>query len=524
MSYSGTKAKLPLGEFGLLTDIAPDKAPPNSLIGAKNVCFFNGTVQKAPGSVKWNSVALPAGIVAIHHWVPNSVTERFIAVTADGSIYKGQDRQFGTAINTGLGVLTPNCTLVEGGAETAGRNKKLFLFRNGGGNPYVLSGTGTTFAEIANPNTDWSGTNFPKFGVVHRNRLWAFSGQISYASDTGDHEQFTSNNLTEPICPGEGGDLKGAFVYKGRLFAFKEEGFVYLLNDLETSDSNWYWEKISSNFGLSAPNAIAEVLDNLFAGNTTGTITDYAATERLGSIEASDLIQITQFENYLRGNTSKVGVPEQHLLYYPEKKILFATYRSAYYTYNDMLLMFDFGKLDRVRPAFWIKGSPQCLALYQDVNHIRRPMYGDKDGFLYLMDHEDRKEGSSSYTGSFQIPHLDFSHLDPSLSVVEKHFDFLAVHYLPEGSGNLSCDYYIDGRYIDTITFSMAQYQKTQLGTLTLGTDRLAQANAETSVRKISGTGRTFSARFYNSGSNESFQVAAITVMFRGGGEKAQQT
>lgn len=525
MAYQGDKIKLPLGDVGLLTDIAPDKTPPNALIRATNVVFTNGCVQKASGGLRWNETALSAGIVAAHHWMPNTITERYIAVTSVGDIYKGQDRQFGSAINSSIAsVLTPNCVFAEGGAELAARDKKLFLFTGGATLPYVLQDNETAFTVISQPNTDWtaSGT-FPKFGVVHRNRLWAFAGHISYASDSGDHENFQTANLTEPVYPGQGGELRGAAVFKGRLFAFKDGGFTYMLNDENSDEATWYWQQIAANFDLAAPNASAEVLDDLMAGNTSGTINSYAASQKLGSVEAADIIQELQFEAFLRGNTSKVGVQEQHLLYYAEKKILFATYRSAYYTYNDMLLMFDFANPNRVRPAFWIKGSPQCLAKYRDVNKIERPMYGDKDGYLVLMDQEDRTEGGTAFTGEFQIPHLDFSFADPRMSSTEKHFDFLAVHYIPESTGSLSCDYFIDGRYIDTITFPMIQYERPALGTLTLGTDRFAQPTAETSIRALAGSGRTFSARFYNSANNQSFQIAAITVYFRGGGDKATQ-
>jgi len=243
MAYTGTKAKILLGEFGLLTDIAPDKVPPNALIKANNVCFFNGSVQKAPGTIKWNETALSAGIIAAHHWMPNINVERMIAVTSAGDIFRGNDRQFGSAANTTIAsVLSPNCVFTEGGAETAGREKKLFFFTGGATNPYVMEGDETAFAVISRPNTDWTATNRPKFGTVHRNRLWAFAGQISYASDSGDHENFQTAALTEPVYPGEGGELRGAAVFKGRLFAFKDGGFTYLLNDQDTDENNWYWQ------------------------------------------------------------------------------------------------------------------------------------------------------------------------------------------------------------------------------------------------------------------------------------------
>jgi hypothetical protein len=522
MSYVGQRIKIPLGEIGLLTDIAPDKMPPNALIRASNISLVNGSVEKAPGTLKWNATAIGTGLVAVYQWRPSHGIERMIAVTDTGNIYKGQDRQFAQINSTVTSTLTPNCVFVEGGAETAGRDKKLFLFTDGQTNPYVLSGDGTAFAALSNPNTDWSGSRMPRAACVHRNRLWAFAGQIAYASDSGNHENFQTANLTEPVYPGEGGDIRGGFVYKGRLFAFKDGGFTYALIDEDTNESNWYWQKIASNFGISAPNAISEVLDDMVAGNIAGTITSYAASQKLGNVEAADLIQSMQFESYLRANTSKVGVPFQHMLFYSEKKLLLTTYRSAYYTYNDMLVVIDFGR-QTPRATFWNKGSPQCLALYKDVNQIERPMYGDKDGYLHLMDYEDRLEGSTAYRGDFQIPHLDFSFADQGLSAVEKHFDFLAVHYMPESSGNLSCDYYIDGRFIETITFPMIQYQRPELDVLLLDTDRLAQGNSETSIKRLRGTGRTFSARFYNSGSNQSFQVPAITVYFRPGGDRAQK-
>lgn len=524
MSYAGEKVKIPLGEFGLLTDIAPDKAPPNSLINAKNVSFQNGTIQKAPGVIKWNSSALPASVVAVHDWWPDTVTQRMIAVTSAGAIYKGRDRQFGSALNTGLGALTPNCVFAEGGAEAATRSRKLFLFTGGLTNPYVLTADGTAFAAIASPNTDWTVGRYPKFGVIHRGSLWAFAGQFSYMGDSANHENFASNTTTYEVYAGEGGELRGAFVYKGRLFAFKDGGFVYALIDEDVDSDNWFWQKVASNFGLSAPNAIDEVLDDLFAGNTTGTITSYAATQKLGNIEAADLVQQLQFESHLRTNASKNGLAEQHMLYYAEKKWLFATYRSAYLTYNDMLIVFDFSREQVTRPSYWVKGNPNCLASYLDVNQIERPMYGDRNGFVMLMDREDRSEGGTAYTGDFQLQHIDFSHVNQALGGMEKHFDFLQVHYIPESSGDLSCDYFIDGRYIDTITFPMIRYTPPELNVLVLGTDRLRQANQETATRKLACSGKTFSARFYNAGNNQSFQIAAVTVMFRPGSEKDQQT
>lgn len=525
MAYEGTVAEIPLGELGLLTDLAPSQLPPMALLGANNITLVNGTVQKAPGSRKLNAVALPAGVVALTDWKPTSIQQRTIAACSNGSIYRDTgpgDFAGNVAIATGLTGLTPNSQFVHGGNETAGRGKKLFFFSFGENPLKVLEADEVTFSNITNPAADWTVGNYPRVGVTHRNRLWAFAGQISYASDSGDHENFTSDFLVNPVYPGEGDAIRGAFVFKGRLFCFKDGGFAYWLDDSDIDSDNWFWRKIASNFGLSAPNAVVEVLNDMLACNTTGTLTSYAATDALGDIESADVFKNAQIESYLRANTSKVGLTSQHAIYYPEKKQLFITYRSGYFTYNDMLVCIDFNR-QTPRITFEKKGSPQCLAIRRDINEIERPIYGDKDGYVHFMDYEDRLQGSTSYTGEFQTIHFDMGHLDPTLRYLNKHWDHLSVTYKPESTSNLSCDYYVDGKFIDTVTFPLNQYTANQLSTFVLDTDRLAQANPETFTRPLTNTGRTISFRFYNAGSNQSFQISSIAVGFRVSSNQAQK-
>ena len=61
---------------------------------------------------------------------------------------------------------------VEGGAEVAGNNKKLFLFTRI--NPVqVLSGDGALMVAIALPPLDWTGSFQPGCGFIHQGYLWA---------------------------------------------------------------------------------------------------------------------------------------------------------------------------------------------------------------------------------------------------------------------------------------------------------------------------------------------------------------
>ncbi len=525
MAYSGTSITIPLGELGVLSDRSPTELPPSSLLTANNISLFNGSAEKAPGTIHYNQNAFPAGVVAVFDYWPVPAKQRMIAATADGKLYRdeiGGGFNGNTPIRTGLGSLTPNCMFVEGGKETGGRDKKLFFFSAGASKVQVLTADESTFRDILLPSVDWVSGSYPKQGLIHQNRLWAFAGQMSYASDSGDHENFQTNYLAEPMSPGEGGEIRGAFVFKGRMFAWKEGGFVYYLDDTSADETDWLWRKVGSSASLSAPNAACEVINDMWFGNATGAVTSMTASFNLGSVDAADIFKQLECAKFVRDHTNASGLTEQHALYYPEKKQTFFTHRSTYRPTNDMLICIDANRPNG-RLTFWKKGSPQCLALRKDVNEIHRPIYGDAAGFIHLMDRETRLEGSTAYEGSFQTPHIDFRFADPALANRTKLFSYLAVTYGPESTGNLSCDYFIDGKYIDTVIFPMVQYLSPELDTFLLSTDRLAYGGQETAMRKLAGFGRTISFKFYNSGANESFRITSLTVGFKPAGQQAQK-
>jgi hypothetical protein len=523
MAYQGSIINVPVGQIGLVTDKSPPELPLGALIEAKNISLDNGVVQKAPGTLIYNTNdQLDGAIVAVFDWHPKSHLQRLIAATATGKIYRDTgDRTFNsaTAITTDLGVLTPNSMFVEAGNESQGNDKKLCFFSNGTRQVQVLSGDGITFSTMSNPASDWVTPNFPTVGITHRQRLWAFMDQRAYASDTADHENFTSNFLTQSIYPGEGGDIIGAFVFKGRLFVFKEGDFIYYLEESASDSSTWYWKKLSSNFGLSAPNAIINALDDMLAGNASGTVTSYSAADTFGDIESADIMRIMEVEQYIRSTYSKSGIGEMHAIYYQERKQAFFTYRSTYKNSNDMLIVLDANK-QQPRITTWVKGSPVCLGLRKNIENIRVPMYGSLDGYVHIMDYEDRLEGAAAYEGAFQTTHMDFRQADPSLASRQKHFDFLWLEFIEEGNFNVSIDVIIDGKFIETVTVPM-QAQGNYLDEFLLDTDYLGHRTTQSDPIPLKGTGRKISFRIYNSGSSESFQITSLAVGFRSGADSA---
>ena len=94
------------------------------------------------------------------------------------------------------------------GKSLSGNAKKLFIFT--GSDPVqVIEGTSDVRLNIDAPAADWSGTNQPKFGVVHRNRLVCFGNGNDthrlYFSDSENHEIFVGGDtLTFSVYPGTG--------------------------------------------------------------------------------------------------------------------------------------------------------------------------------------------------------------------------------------------------------------------------------------------------------------------------------
>lgn len=520
--YSGHETTISLGNIGLMTDLPPGDIPRGALILANNVSFETGLITKAPGSLKYNNSALDAGVVALWDFWPDVVTQRMLALTSAGSIYLDiGDKTFqgNVAIKTGLMSVTANSTFVEGGNEVALNPKKLFLY-TGTNQLQVLSGTGMTFADISNPATDWSSPKFPTFGFIHRDRQWAFMGQNYYASTTADHEDFVSGSvLTGTVYPGEGGDLVGGWVFKGRPFVFKTGGFVYYLDDTDIDSTNWFWRKLASNFGLASAHSVDELTNDMVALNESGALISYQAVNTYGGIDSSDMFKILQIRQFLRNKTSLSGIGVTHMLYYEDKKQLFITSRSSYQTNNDLFIHIDFNN-PQPRASLWDKDAPDCLALRKDVNKIKKPMYGASNGFIYLMDREDRLVGGSAYTGEFKTGHLDFRDLGSEIATKNKLFDHLAVEFIPQGNWNLDVDVYIDGTFSETIQYAM-NVRDDGLDTFQLDTDALGREESQTVAKPLHGSGRRISFHVKQSGSNENFSIASLTVGFRVSAEQA---
>ncbi len=539
--YAGNIAQIPLGNSGIVSDLAPSAMPFDALSRAINCDFSPGYVQKAAGAITYTRGTLSAAVVALLDYWPTQQKQRLFVATADGKIWRDLgDRYFqggtgtvATAIATGLGTLTNKAQFVVGGNETSGAAKKVFFFSGGLNQVKVCSGDNLTFSSISKPAADWPNptassnpqSNFPSFGLIHKNQLWCFAKSQAYASTTADHEDFQSNTtLLNNIGPGEGGDIIGAFVYKQKLIVFKEGDYCYILNDSDSSTTNWYFSKFGEGLGISGWHAACQALDDCLLGSSTNKIISLKATLNYGDFTQGDIFKQAHVSKFFAENTTPMGNQFQHSIFYPEKGLVLFTSRTRGRQDNDCLIQLDISHPEQPKYGLLTHVAPNCLALRRDQNNIQRPIYGGLNGHVYFLDREDRSVGAmgsgSAYTGEFWTANLDLRHLDPRLASETKLWDWLGVTFQEESSGNISIDVWIDGKFQETINFQQT-VDTNYCGAFVLGTSRLGGLDEKTRWQPLHGTGRRITFRCYNSTNNQNFKVSMLSIGWRPSGEQA---
>lgn len=532
MAYTGTEFEIQLGDGTLETDNAQSRIAPNNFIVANNVSVFQNQVQKERGSTKFNTTALDGGsdVDALFDWFPDASTQRLFAVTRSGKIFRDTgDKTFtsGAAVKTGLSVSDNQIKFVSGGNESPGNSKKLFLF-TGGDQVQVTAGDSGTFANISSPAADWSAPNFPKFGILHNGRVWAFGNANAphriYASLTSDHEDFATTPQTFEVFPGEGDGIVSAFSYKGRLFLLKQPGGVYYLDDSNDDETKWRIVKADESFGVASANAASNALQDAYVGNSTGSITSLVAADTFGDIESGDVLSILKNENFMRDTVDRSALGKMHSLYYPEKKLLYFTYQGIGQSQIDRALVINLQSIragevsQKARVTYSVKDNMNCLALRKDGDGIQRPIYGTNDGFVFTTDDASVNVDENSFSSELQTPHMDFGFLDPSLANKNKLLDFITLVFDRKTTSKVSMEVIADGRTKRTLTFN--QVVGTPLGQFVIGTNTLGGENFTNQRRKVGVSGKKFSFRIIGN-TLDDFKISSMIVAFRPGNERA---
>jgi hypothetical protein len=174
--------------------------------------------------------------------------------------------------------------------------------------------------------------------------------------------------------------------------------------------------------------------------------------------------------------------------------------RSLGATQQDLIFVVDLNHKDTPRIYIEDKDEVGALAIRQDTNRVTRPMSGDHDGIVWLLDqdHTSKFRGTaadhihiSGYSSEFQIPHTDFAWFHEKLGAVRKNYAYLEAIMQPTGNFTLSFDIVYDGVIKDVVTMNTGE-SGAALGSFVIGQDALGGESLLNTRKRLRGSSRRF--------------------------------
>ena len=399
------------------------------------------------------------------------VGQRIISATTAGTLLKERaDNLDAVTLSSSLSQVARPGRFVQGGKEAAALNRKLFYF-NGVDSVRVLSGDGATVSVITSPPTDWATTNQPFNGTIHRSRLAAW-GNLNdphrvYISDPDDHEDFTTPEATSLRVASNVGDrLVGGVSFNGVLFLWKHPRGIFYIDDSSLNPSEWVVFTKSEAIGCAASQyAVLPMDDDVLFLAANGTFHILSAVDTLGGVRDSDLGYHLGIAKWLRENLNLAKLDQASSVWYSDKKVALFGVPGTGETTNTLTLKFDFAGVTQGHPikfSYTERDFPDALAIRRsDTDGVERPMLGES-GFVFLLDQAARNKEDLAYTGTYQTPHLDFSHVDADLEYTKKNYDALELIMEPVSAGTLTVEVYVDTVLRETLTFDATKRRDRQ--------------------------------------------------------------
>lgn len=483
--------------------ITPAGTPVFTEINETTTTFIHGQSQ-------YRIDATSPTIVALYDWWPDTTTQRLITAALDGAIYKDDNagNLSATTLVSGLSTTARPGRLVSGGKEAAANNRKLFYF-NGTNSVRVLSGNGGSMTVITTPPADWASTNQPVNGIIHRFRLVGF-GNVNdphriYISDPDNHELFTGVTTSTVRANSQVGDrLFCAAHYQGLLYLWKYPRGIFYLDD--TTDTLEIRDKSAAVGCAASQYAVLEMDDDVMFLAADGNFHMLSAVATLGGVRASDLTYRLGLSKWLRDNLNLTRLNQVESVWFPQKKLALWGLPGVGSMTNNLTLKFDFGDVEdggNVKFSYSQRDAVEAFTQRRSASDaIERPIFG-AGGFVYLMEQAARDKDGVAYTGTFQTPHLDFSHLDPKLRYTRKLYEQLELIMEPVLAGTITAQVYVDTVLRQTISFNATLRRQKRLLRV--------------------GDGHTISVKVTNSVLDEDFQVDAILVYCKLGNEDASR-
>ena len=523
MAYRGSVIRLPIGLLGFSGSKNPTQLQAGHFEDVEGVVLEGGLIQKEGGAAKLNAVALGAGssVIAGLNYSPLADVRRDVVFLSNGSVLKDDGPgTFPTTMASGLNVdREPPPFFMMGGGEAVGAPRHLFLF-SASNQVKTASADGSTLADISGPPADWTGGNFPTFGVLHEGRIWG-GGNASdphrvYFSDTADHEVFNGGNSgSMSIFPGEGERLVGGVSFKGLLILFKYPRGVYMVVTSDPSPSGWRVEPLTQAVGAVNQHSIVPIDNDVLYIDAAANLHLLSATQAFGDMQTGNISQMQDLAEFMRETINLAEIKRTCGVWYSEKQKAIFSFCSGTSTDNDLRLMVDFS-IPQVGVRYLLsrRDTPLSLWMRPGGDLVYRPVHGDNAGFVWLMELEARNKDGTAYTMSFETANTDLSFADQSLATLNKTGDFLELIFEPQGDWDLIVQVVWDDVPGPPLLYSMGG-EGAALGSFTLGTNKLSSTSIRSIRKRIAGSGRRLRIIVSQAGEDQNVAISDFYLSFR---------
>jgi hypothetical protein len=526
MAYRGNPVPLPVGLQGFSGSKNPSKMGPGHFSYVEGVDIDGGVLVKDGGAEKF-SPDLTAAIRAGINWSPVGGVRHDIIFLDDGDVKKDTGAgTFGTDVKTGLdpvNVYPP--VFVTAGGETVGAARKLFMFTDSN-QVQVLPGTTNVMADIATPAADWS-ASFPIFGCLHGMRMWAGGNAGDphrlYYSQIDNNENFTGTGSGSlPVFPGEGETLVGAISFRGLLLVFKRPKGIYVIDNRDPTPANWQVTKLNDAVGAAGPRSFGQISNDIVILDPFGNFHLMTAVTDFGDINASNIGLISEMATFMRREVSLVNIHQSVMAWNAGRS------QAWFYTplvgaiENNLRIRIDFSD-PQSGPRYLLSRRDVAPSLWMrpDAQGVERPTTGDDEGFVWLMEEEERNKDGDAYPFEFETADTDFSFADPGLAHRSKNGQFIEVTADIINATSLNMTPYWDGVPSDPINFELGGIGAA-LGSFTLDVDALASAGIVTERKRLTGSGRRLKLAVSNDTVDDEVRLSQISIMFTVGDERTR--
>jgi Concanavalin A-like lectin/glucanases superfamily len=470
------------------------------------------------------------------------------------------DGTFATEVNSTMAVTRdPPPYFCVAGGEDVGQPRKLILF-NANNLPIVYKGNADPLIAgqglpISTPPADWTGVgNFPIFGCVHVQRLWA-GGNASdphrlYYSSLTNHEVFTGSGAgaagTIPIYPGQGERIIGAYSVRGALIIWKYPVGVYVIQTVDPDPTTWSVQVLSRAVGGLNCHTIVQIENDILFMDRNGSIHSLTATNEFGDFNTGNVSQIADMQPFMNSEVNRSMLSRSQSTYYANKRQAWFLVPRTVSDIPNLRIEISMEGVNQsaqnaagVLPRFFLSRRDEAQALWlrpdkgipphppEDPvgvpgDFILRPTLGEEDGCVYILDQEARNKDGVAYPIQFGTANSDLAFVDPTLATKWKNAEFMEIVYEPEGDWDLTVHTFWDDRYASSIAFNMGG-AGVPLDVFELDRDVLGASGVKEVRRRLVGSGRRFRMVAFNDGLNQNVSIAGFHMSFTIGDERTPE-